>query len=296
MKSKNTFFHTKQTLNCGGKLLDLSSPIIMGIINVTPDSFFDGGKHNSLKKILSLAKKHMAEGAGILDVGGCSTRPNAAKVSEKEEMNRVIPAIKTIIKYFPDAIISIDTFRATVAKNAVCAGAKIINDISGGSFDKKMFQTVSSLNIPYILTHIKGTPQTMQANPKYKNVIQEIFNYFVRKIEQLRTAGVQDIIVDPGIGFGKNLEHNYTILKNLNLFKMFELPVLVGVSRKSMICKLLKVTPKFALNGTTAINTLALTNGANILRVHDVKEANEVVSIFNFYNNIDSRMISTLHN
>lgn len=254
----------------------------MGIVNATPDSFYDGGVNNSLEKALTQTKNHLDEGADIIDVGGYSSRPGAHEVSEKEELNRVIPLIKAIIKSFPDTIISIDTFRSKVANQALKAGASIINDISSGEMDKNMFTIVSKHNVPYIMMHMKGAPETMQNNPIYKDIMQEITCYFSEKINYLRKRGVNDIIIDPGFGFGKTLEHNYEILGNINHFQLLNVPILAGLSRKSMIYKLLDTDAKGALTGTIAANMIALQNGANILRVHDVKEAVECVTVYEY--------------
>ena len=256
----------------------------MGILNLTPDSFFDGGKFIQEKTMVKQVKKMLAEGATFIDVGAVSSRPGAKAVSERTEMQRLIPALKILVKEFPVAHFSVDTFRASVAEKAVEAGAAMINDISGGSFDKKMFSTVGRLRAPYILMHMQGTPQTMQQNPKYKNVTKELIYFFLKRIKKLRKAGVLDIIIDPGFGFGKTVEHNYELLHNLSLFKMLDSPILAGLSRKSMINKALKTNPANALNGTSVLNTMALMNGANILRVHDVKESLEVVTLFENYN------------
>ena len=261
-----------------------SAPIVMGILNVTPDSFFDGGKYNSEKVIVNQAKQMLEEGAAIIDIGAYSTRPGATDISEAEELKRLIPAIRTIRKEFQEAIISADTFRANIAKQAVEAGADIINDISGGTLDSKMFETVAKLKVPYILTHIKGAPQTMQENPEYANVTAEVKDYFKTKISELKKLGTEQIILDPGFGFGKTTEHNYQLLKHLDEFKCFGLPLLIGASRKGMIHKVLGIKAAEALNGTTVINTLALLNGANILRVHDVKEAGEAIKLLGYYN------------
>ena len=274
----------KQTLNCNGKLFVLDEPVVMGILNVTPDSFYDGGKFHSQSEVLAQVEKMIAEGASIIDVGGQSTRPKAEMISEAEELQRVIPVIEIIHKNFPDAIISIDTFRSQVVQKAVAAGASIVNDISGGMLDHEMFATVGALNVPYILMHIQGTPETMQQNPVYENVVREVREYFLHKIPLLRAAGVKDIILDVGFGFGKNTEHNFSLLKHLNEFRIFDLPILVGVSRKSMINRVLKTTPDQALNGTTVLNSIALLNGANLLRVHDVKEARQAIQLFKQYN------------
>jgi dihydropteroate synthase len=253
----------------------------MGILNVTPDSFFDGGRYSGKDAALKQAEKMLSEGATMLDVGGASSRPGAAEVSEKEELERVIPVVEGIKSHFPEAVISVDTWRASVAKAAVEAGASMVNDISGGQFDEQMFETVAALNVPYILMHIQGTPATMQQNPQYDDVVTEVLDFFIQKIEKLRTLGVKDIVLDPGFGFGKTVEHNYQLLKNLHVFSnVTGLPVLAGISRKSMICKVLKVNPEHALNGTTALHMVALQQGAKILRAHDVREAMEVIRLW----------------
>lgn len=269
----------KSTFNIRGEIYDLDAPKIMGILNVTPDSFFDGGKFRKKNEILKQTEKMLLEGADLIDVGGMSSRPGAKMVSEEEELDRIIPVILLIRKRFPDVIISIDTFRSKVAREAVSCGANLINDISGGSFDNKLFDIVAKMKVPYILMHMQGTPQTMQKNPHYENVVTEVMDYFVKKIYLLKQAGVNDIILDPGFGFGKSIEQNYTLLNHLDVLKIFKLPVLVGLSRKSMVCKVLNVSPEKALNGTTILHTVGLQKGANILRVHDVKEAKEVVEI-----------------
>lgn len=277
---QDTFFLKKKSINCDGKIVNLDEPLVMGILNATPDSFFDGGKHTDEKNIIAFVKQQLADGAAIIDVGGYSSKPEAAEVSEKEELNRVIPVIRLLKQEFKDIVLSIDTFRSQVAQEAVKHGAAIINDIAAGELDNKMFDVVAELNVPYIMMHMQGTPQTMQNNPTYQNVTREVMDYFIEKTAILRQKGVNDIIIDPGFGFGKTIEHNYQLLRELNHFTIFELPMLVGVSRKSMITKALNISSKEALNGTTILNTLALTKGANILRVHDVKEANEVVKLF----------------
>ena len=277
---QDTFFLKKKSINCDGKIVNLDEPLVMGILNATPDSFFDGGKHTDEKNIIAFVKQQLADGAAIIDIGGYSSKPGAAEVSEKEELNRVIPVIRLLKQEFKDLIISIDTFRSAVAREAIKNGAGLINDISAGELDSKMFDVVAELRVPYIMMHMQGTPQTMQNNPTYQNVTREVMNYFIEKTTILRQKGVNDIIIDPGFGFGKTIEHNYQLLRELNHFNCFELPILVGVSRKSMITKALNISSKEALNGTTILNTLALTKGANILRVHDVKEADEVVKLF----------------
>ncbi|HQK96889.1 MAG TPA: dihydropteroate synthase [Bacteroidia bacterium] len=253
----------------------------MGILNVTPDSFYDGGKFIEESGILKRVEEMIQQGAAIIDIGGASSRPNSAIISVEDELLRTIKHIELIIKHFPGIIISIDTWRARVAKEAIEAGASIVNDISGGDMDEEMFKTVATLQSPYILMHMQGTPQTMQVNPVYENVVTEVIGSLKVKMEKLRSLGVHDIIVDPGFGFGKTNEHNFRLLKNLNLFKILKAPVMVGVSRKSMINKTLNIKPNEALNGTTALNMAALMNGANILRVHDVKEAMETIQLYN---------------
>lgn len=273
-------FNSHPLINCRGKLLDLSTPKVMGILNITLDSFFDGGKFTEEKAIIDQAGKMLSEGADILDIGAHSTRPGATDIPENEELNRLLPAIAAIRNKFPDAILSVDTFRAKVAEACISAGASIINDVSGGEQDEKMFETVARLNVPYILMHMQGTPQTMQENPVYKDVTAEVNGYLLKKLTSLRGMGVKDIILDPGFGFGKTVEHNFSLLRNLEAFTLHGCPVLAGLSRKSMICKTLKVNPEKALNGTTALNMVALMNGASILRVHDVKEAIETIKLF----------------
>ncbi len=276
---KNTFFSSKRTLNCGGILLSLGRPLVMGILNLTFDSFYDGGKHKSTDDVFTHVSQMLEEGADIIDIGAVSTKPGAKEITTVEEKNKLIPILKVIKKEYPNAIISIDTYRSEVAKAAVDCGAHIINDISAGSFDKEMFKTISELQVPYIIMHIQGTPMNMQKNPVYNNVVKEVVYYLSKKVEELKRLGVNDIIIDPGFGFGKTVEHNYELLNNLEYFKIFELPLLVGFSRKSMINKVLNTTPSDALNGTTVLNTIALMKGANILRVHDVKEAVETIKI-----------------
>jgi dihydropteroate synthase len=271
----------KQFINCKGKLIDLSRPKIMGILNVTPDSFYDGGQYNSEKDILLKVEKMLKGGATFIDVGAYSSRPNAKDVSIGQELYRSLKAVNLIVKKFPETLISVDTFRSKVAQEAVTAGACMINDISGGALDNKMFQTVADLQVPYVLMHMKGTPQNMQNNPHYEDIIFEIRTYFSGKIKQLRQLGLNDIILDVGFGFGKKIEHNYELLKNLDLFNIFELPLLAGLSRKSMLYKVLDTDAKKALNATSVANTIALQNGASILRVHDVKEAFETIQIVN---------------
>ena len=267
-------------INVNGRLMDLSEPQVMGILNVTPDSFYAGSRGVTERYILDRLHQIMNEGASIVDIGGYSSRPDAEHISSEEEINRLRNGLEIIRKHHPEAIVSVDTFRADVAKMCVEEyGAAIINDISAGQMDEQMFATIARLGIPYVIMHMKGTPQTMQVCPQYEHFLKEIFYYFSEKVQKLRDLGVKDIIIDPGFGFGKTLEHNYELMSHLEEFSLFELPVLVGVSRKSMIYKLLDTTPQEALNGTTALNTVALLKGANILRVHDVREAVESVRI-----------------
>lgn len=267
-------------MNCKGKLIDLTKPKIMGILNSTPDSFFSGSRFESLEVALKVAEKMLMDGADFLDVGGMSTRQNSDEVSENEELNRVIPLVEVILKEFPDALISVDTYRSKVAKEAVNAGVALVNDISAGSMDGEMFSTMAELKVPYILMHMQGIPKTMQQNPTYENVVIEINQFFSEKIRELNELGVNDILLDPGFGFGKTVEHNYELMQNLNLLGCGDFPLLVGVSRKSMVTRLLNSTAAEALNGTTALHMIALERGAKILRVHDVKEAREVVQIW----------------
>lgn len=277
----NSIFLLSMTINCKGKILNLDSPIVMGILNITPDSFYDGGKLNNDKSLLSLAEKHLTDGATILDIGGYSSKPGASLVSANEEENRVLPAIELILKEFPNAILSIDTFRSDIARKAINKGVAIINDISAGDFDDNMFAVVRELNVPYIIMHIQNNPTNMQNNPQYNDVTKEVFNYLAKKVKTLNVLGVNDIIIDPGFGFGKTIEHNYTLLKNLTIFSSLDVPLLIGLSRKSMIHKVLKNNPKESLNGTTALNMIGLQNGANLLRVHDVKQAFECIKLHN---------------
>jgi len=267
-------------INVSGKLLDLSVPKVMGVINVTPDSFYEGSRFFSEEDFMSAAVKMAEDGADMLDIGGYSSRPGAADVTDEEERNRVLKAIRLINRELPDMIISVDTFRADIAKEAVLeCGAGIINDISGGEADKRMFNVVEMLNVPYIMMHMQGTPGTMQKNPVYNDVVADILLWFGERIVKLQARGIKDLIIDPGIGFGKTVNHNFELLRRLGDFSIAGLPVLVGVSRKSMIWKTLKIKPETALNGTTVLNTAALLNGADILRVHDVIEALQAVKL-----------------
>ncbi|WP_302526350.1 dihydropteroate synthase [Phocaeicola barnesiae] len=268
-------------INVNGRLMDLSYPQVMGILNLTPDSFYADSRKQSETEIITRTLQICEEGGSIIDVGAYSSRPNAEHISAQEEMERLRKGLRIILREKPDAVISVDTFRADVARMCVEEyGVALINDISAGEMDADMFPTVARLGVPYILMHMQGTPQTMQQAPHYDNLLKEILLYFARKVQQLRDLGAKDLIIDPGFGFGKNLEHNYELLDKLDEFQIFELPLLVGVSRKSMIYKLLGGGPEDALNGTTVINTLALDRGADILRVHDVKAATEAVQIY----------------
>ncbi|WP_298368151.1 dihydropteroate synthase [uncultured Lutibacter sp.] len=267
------------SINCNGTLINLNAPKVMGILNITPDSFFDGGKHSTNELIIKHVKKMLNEGATFIDIGAYSSRPGAKHISEKEELIRLLPVLELILKNFPKARISVDTFRSNVAEKAIIEGASLINDISAGAMDTKMFSTVAKLQVPYIIMHMQGTPQTMQTNPSYKNVVTDVLYYFSEKLQQLRLEGINDIIADVGFGFGKTIEHNYTLLNNLELFKNLEIPILSGISRKSMLYKPLNISSNEALNATTIANVIALQKGTNILRVHDVKEAMEAIKI-----------------
>ncbi len=285
MGDKNTGFYGKTTINCRGRLLDLSTPRVMGILNLTPDSFFADSRHKITDELLLSCEKMLTDGADILDIGGVSTRPGADAVTEEEELQRVIPAIEAIAKRFPETILSIDTFRANVAKEAVHAGANMVNDVSAGRMDAEMYITVAQLQVPYILMHMQGTPDMMQKDPQYGNVVLEVLDHLVTEVAKLRSLGVNDIILDPGFGFGKTVEHNFQLLQGLTALKITGLSILAGLSRKSMVCRTLGVKPADALNGTTALNMVALTKGAKILRVHDVKEAVECVKLFVCFEN-----------
>ncbi len=273
------------TLNCKGRLLVIDEPIVMGIINITPDSFYTGSRQSSVDAVLKEGGKMLKDGATILDVGGQSTRPGSEAIGVDEELKRVISSVEAIAKQFPEAYISIDTYHAEVAKAAIDAGACIVNDISAGEMDVKMIQTVSSLRVPYIAMHMKGTPSTMQQHAQYENVTCEVLDYFINKTEQCRLAGIHDVIIDVGFGFAKTIAHNFQLLKELAVFKMLDKPVMIGLSRKSTIYKTLGISAEEALNGTTVLHTISLLNGANILRVHDVKEAMETIKLIMAYRN-----------
>ncbi len=277
---QNNGFYTNKTLNVGGKLIDLHTPRVMGILNITPDSFYDGGKFTGEDSMSRHVSEMVEAGADFIDVGGASSRPSAHLVPEEEERRRVLPAIRFLVKKFPGILISVDTFRASIAREAVGEGASMVNDISGGEQDPQLFETVASLQVPYVLMHMRGTPQTMSELTAYNDLIKELTDYFHQKIFQLHQAGVRDIILDPGFGFAKTREQNFELLHQLEHFRILGLPILAGLSRKSMIGKTLNIRPEDALNGTTVLNTIALMKSAAILRVHDVKEAVECIKLF----------------
>ena len=272
------------TINCKGILVDLSTPKVMGILNVTPNSFYDGGKYKNEIEILSQVEKMLIDGASFIDIGAYSSKPNAEFVSEQQEVSRIVPVVDLILKRFPETILSIDTFRSEVAKASIETGAAIINDISAGNLDDRMFEVVANYNVPYSMMHLRGNPQTMQTMTNYEDIVKEMLFYFSEKVAKARSFGINDLIIDPGFGFAKTIEQNYEVFQKMELFNMLELPLLVGISRKSMIYKTLGNTIENALNGTTVLNTLALTKGAKLLRVHDVKEAMECITLFNKIN------------
>jgi len=277
------------TLNCNGRLLSADEPLIMGIINTTPDSFYNSSRKLTVTEIVKEAESMLREGANILDIGGQSSRPGSLPLNADEEVKRVINGINAIHERFPDAIISIDTWHSKVAREAVAAGAGIINDISGGMLDKDMLDTVASLNVPYVLMHMQGTPQTMQQAPTYSDVTIEVLDFFIQRTQQVANAGIRDIIIDPGFGFGKTIAHNFELLRNLSVFKIVGRPLLIGLSRKATISKTLNVTTEDSLNGTTVLNTVGLLNGADIIRVHDVREAKEAVRLIGAYSQTQRR-------
>lgn len=277
----------RTTLNCKGHLVSLERPQVMGILNTTPDSFYDGGQYPKLSAQLNQVERMVKEGARFIDIGGMSSRPGAELISTDEELKRVIPIIKAVAERFPDVLMSIDTVHAVVAKEAVMAGAAMINDISAGSIDPEMYNTVAQLQVPYILMHMQGQPNQMQKAPSYQDVVLEILDFFIAEIGKLRALHIKDLIIDPGFGFGKSMDHNYQILKRLEVFKMLEVPMLAGLSRKSMIYKALNVQPDEALNGSTAMHIVALQQGVKILRVHDVKEAAQCIELFERLNRAD---------
>lgn len=272
------------TLNCKGRLLTFNTPAVMGILNTTPDSFYSGSRNPTVDAALATAEQMLSEGAAILDIGGQSTRPNSEKISETEEAARVLPVIEAVCKAFPGAVVSIDTYYASIAKRAVEAGASMVNDISGGQSDEAMLSAVAALRVPYVCMHMKGTPQNMHEKAVYDDVAKEVLDYFIERTEMCRLAGIHDVIIDPGFGFAKSIEHSFELLRKLSVFKMLSKPILLGLSRKSTIFKTLCVTAAEALNGTTVMNTIGLLNGASILRVHDVKEAVEAVKLVSGYN------------
>lgn len=280
---ENSPFELNYSINCKGSLVDLSTPKVMGILNLTPDSFYDGGRYQVEKNLLQQAEKLLKEGADFLDLGAFSSRPGVKLISEQAERERLLPALGNLVKTFPEALFSIDTYRAAIAKVAVNEGACMINDISGGKFDAEMFSTIAALNVPYVMMHMQGKPENMQDKPQYKHVVKELFAFFKAELDKLHALGIKDVILDPGFGFGKSLEHNYQILKNMAYFHQLKTPILAGLSRKGMIQKVIEKEAKEALNGTTAANVLALLNGANILRVHDANEAKEAIQIVDYY-------------
>lgn len=272
--------HPVLTLNCSGRLLSLAEPVVMGILNITPDSFYDGGRYQSGQSVLRQTEQMLSAGAAIIDVGGMSTRPGSAPVEEEEELRRVIPAIEQIARAFPEAVISVDTVKSNVARQAVAAGASIINDVSAGRMDDDMYAAVADLGVPYILMHMQGRPDTMQEKPVYQDVVQEILDFFIAEVGKLRALGVKDIVLDPGFGFGKTTFHNFRLLNHLHVFQILDLPVLTGVSRKGLIYRTLGITPAEALNGTTALHMVALQQGSRLLRAHDVTEAVQVIRLW----------------
>jgi dihydropteroate synthase len=285
MVNKDTSFPKIRNIRAVEKLFDFLKPQIMGILNLTPDSFYDGGRYTDEAHWINQTRKMLEEGADIIDMGAVSTRPGAKPVNENQELERLLPALKVLTTEFPETVFSIDTYRAETARQCVEAGARIINDISGGNFDKNMFSTIAELKVPYVLMHIHGTPQNMQQHPLSENIVSVVRTFFEKKVAALQALGVEDVILDPGFGFGKTLESNYELLQNMAATRVGNLPLLAGISRKSMINKVLGTRPSEALNGTTILNTLALLHGANLLRVHDVKEASEAIDIVHFYQN-----------
>lgn len=283
MNVKNTLLPVKTLLQSKGRLLDLSKPVVMGILNATPDSFYNKGRESSLDDLLRNAEKMLSEGAAVLDIGGATTKQGSEWINADEELGRILPVIKEIHKRFPDAWLSCDTYNSKVAAAVVCEGVSIINDVSGGRFDEAMLETVTKLKVPYIAMHIQGTPKTMQQNPMYEDVVHEVREELRKICDACNAAGIVDVLLDPGFGFGKTVEHNFELLNGLHTFRMLGKPILVGISRKSMICKTLNVSPEHALNGTTALHMIALQQGANILRAHDVKAAVEVVKLWEMF-------------
>jgi dihydropteroate synthase len=274
------------SLNCKGRVYPINEPLVMGIINTTPDSFFEGSRKGTVDAVLRQAERMLEEGARMIDIGGQSTRPGSERVGVEEEAQRVLPAVEALMQQFPDIFVSIDTYHAKIAQQAVEAGALLVNDVSAGTIDDALLPTVASLNVPYVLMHMQGTLQTMQAAPMYENVITDVFDFFSFKLRELHAMGIHDVLLDPGFGFGKTAAHNFTLLKGLAIFKQFENPMLVGLSRKATVYKTLGITAGEALNGTTVLNTMALLNGASILRVHDVKEAVQAVKLVKEYQDL----------
>jgi dihydropteroate synthase len=283
---KSTPFPGNKTLNCGNNVLNTDKPLVMGILNLTPDSFFDGGRYAGEDAWISQTEKMINDGASIIDLGAVSTRPGAHFVSEAEEIERLLPALKLLTKRYPKTVFSVDTYRSEVVKLSADSGAGIINDISGGNMDAGLIKAVEGTGLPYILMHMQGTPSDMQTNPRYNDVTNEIGLFFERKISHLHDSGINQLILDPGFGFGKSIEHNYRVLLELSVFKQYGFPILVGISRKSMIYKLLEITPEEALPATSALHLTALRNGADILRVHDVKEALQMIKLNEIYTNV----------
>jgi dihydropteroate synthase len=283
MNDENSSFRTNYSIQVNGKLIDFSTAKVMGIVNLTPNSFFEGSRFQQEAALLKQVEKMLVDGADFIDLGAFSSRPNAKMISLEEEKKRLLPALKSILSSFPESCISVDTYRSEIAKIATHEGVSIINDISAGSFDSKMFETIAQLKVPYIIMHMQGEPRNMQDKPTYENVVNEVYYFFSEKLKQLNELKVNDVILDVGFGFGKSLSHNYTLLKQLNFFKNLERPILVGLSRKGMIQKVINTSADEALNGSTAAHVLSLIEGANILRVHDVKEAKQAIDIVNFY-------------
>ncbi|MBL0013504.1 MAG: dihydropteroate synthase [Flavobacterium sp.] len=273
------------TINCLGQLIDLSSPKVMGILNITPDSFYDGNRYNSDTLILAQVEKMLRDGAAFIDMGAYSSRPKAAEISEAEEQSRLLPIVKLILDHFPDALLSIDTFRSNIAQKSLDMGASMINDISAGALDEKMMEVVSVYKVPYVMMHMRGTPQTMSTMTHYDDIVKEMLFYFSEKVAKARSLGINDVIIDPGFGFAKTLDQNFEVLQKMELFQNLELPILAGISRKSMVYKVLNSSAEEALNGTTALHMIALMKGASILRVHDVKEALECIRLFEKFSN-----------
>jgi dihydropteroate synthase len=292
---KDTLFYKKRTIDCRGKIIDIEQPIVMGILNVTPDSFYDGGQYTDKNAIAARVKQILDEGADIIDIGGYSSRPGAEEISEKEELQRIGGTLDSIREQFPESVVSVDTFRAGIAQEVIEKyNVDIINDISGGSLEPEIIDVVATYGVPYITMHMQGTPQSMQKNPVYKHVVNDILDYFVKQVWSLRDKGIKDIIIDPGFGFGKTIDQNYQLLAGLDVFKSLELPILAGLSRKSMIYKFLDTTPGEALTGTIALNLIALQKGTSILRVHDIRQAVETISIYKKVNGETEKSINLL--